>query len=97
VVPDDRVAEVSERERTMKTSLAVASLAAAMLVITFSAPAFAQGGNIGGVESAGAPRNSSIIMSQRPRDGTTYHRRVVVKKKKPSTTVKEPVPPPRGY
>ena len=71
-------------------------VATAMLVAAFSAPAFAQTGNIGGVESAGAPRNSSIIMSQRDRDAWAARGHVIVKKKKPRTVVvREPVR--RGY
>ena len=81
----------------MKTSLAAASLAAAMLVTTFSAPAFAQGGNIGGVEAAGAPKNSSIRMSERPRDGMISRGQVIVKKKKPRRVVSHPAPAPKGY
>ena len=86
------------------------SLAAALLMITFSVPAFAQTGNIGGVESRGEPFNSSVRSSARDRDtgltpggmasygypgGMASQGYVVVKKKRPRTVVKEP--PPRGY
>ena len=75
------------------------SLAAVLLVVIFSAPAFAQGGNIGGAESRGEPINSSIRASGVNRDtgltpGSAYHKRVV-KKKRPRTVVQQPAP--KGY
>jgi len=71
-------------------------VATAMLVAGFSASASAQTGNIGGADAAGAPRNSSIIMSQRPR-GMDAHGYVVVKKRKRPHTVVVREPVRRGY
>jgi hypothetical protein len=85
------------------------TLAAAVLVLIFSVPALAQTGNIGGVESRGAPINSSVNSAARDRDtGLTpggmasygYYNNgygwVVVKKKRPHTVVRD-APPPRRY
>jgi hypothetical protein len=69
---------------------------ATTLVTAFAGPAFAQGGNIHGTESRGAPVNSSYRASAvNPETGVTpgsraSQARAYVKKKKRAHIIREP-------